>query len=102
MLLEAPWDPSLNEYAAPRLSKLTREGAWDSSEVLASVLNDNGGVALKVELESQHGGGVDGRHIFEQCTHAGEHSLMVGKVRGACALVSREAARAVVRGVEEA
>ena len=58
-MLEAPWDPSLNEYAAPRLSKLTREGAWDSSEVLASVLNDNGGVALKVSTSAIFKAGSD-------------------------------------------
>ena len=59
LLLEAPWDPSLNEYAAPRLSKLTREGAWDSSETLASVLNDNGGVALKVSTSAIFNAGSD-------------------------------------------
>ncbi len=59
MLLEAPWDPSLNEYAAPRLSKLTREGAWDASETLASVLNDNGGVALKVSTSAIFKAGSD-------------------------------------------
>ena len=59
LLLEAPWDPSLNEYAAPRLAKLSTEGAWDSSEVLASVLNDNGVVALKVATSAIFEAGSD-------------------------------------------
>ena len=59
LLLEAPWDPSLNEYSAPQLSKLTSDGAWDASETLASVLNDNGGVALKVATSAVFQAGSD-------------------------------------------
>ena len=59
MLLEAPWDPSLNEYSAPQLSKLTSDGAWDASETLTSVLNDNGGVALKVATSAVFQAGSD-------------------------------------------
>ncbi len=59
LLLEAPWDPSLNEYSTPQLSKLTREGAFESEVTLASVLNDNGGVALKVSTSAIFRAGSD-------------------------------------------
>jgi hypothetical protein len=56
---EAPWDPSLNEYSTPQLSKLGVDGAWDSSSELSSVLNDHGAVALKVATSAVFSAGSD-------------------------------------------